>query len=268
MSKKQEVAIQQDELTGRAVALQAEAQERSKALQELGVDQKDLIIPSVQVMQNTSALVGDEKAKLGDVVNMSTEEILGGGDKKVPFLPLKIFKTLRVYAVGEGFKFHHEEPLTPVSEKLPFEGTEPDGTIVKRYPTINAFVLLKSNLDKEEGFPCLIRFKSTGMNAGRALATHLYKQVYFKKRPYAQFMELSTRKEKKDTNTFSVPSVTKGEPATNVEIEAAEGWLAMLAAGNYKVDEREDITEEQAGGAKPQPTVIRGEVVDSLKTEY
>lgn len=268
-AKKNEVAVQQDELTTRTLALKADAQERAQALQELGVDSKDIVIPSIQVMQNTSALVGEEKAKLGEIVNMATEEILGGGDTKVQLLPLKIFKTLRIYVVNPGFKFLREEPLTALNEKLPPEGTEPDGTPVKRYQTINAFVLLKTDLAKGEGFPSLIRFKSTGMNAGRGLATHLYKLVYFKKRPYAQFVELSTRKEKKDTNTYAVPIIsTKGSLAASpAEVEAAEGWLAMLAAGNYKVDEREDIPEEQTEKTLT-PTVVKAEVVEALAGEY
>ena len=266
-AQKQEVAVTQDELTSRAIAVAKDSLERSKALEELGVDQKDLVIPSVQVMQNTSELVGNEKAKLGDIVNMQTEEVLGGGDKRVSVLPLKLFKTLRVYSVKDGFKFHHEEPLTPASEKLPFEGSEADGTLVKRYPTINAFVLVKQDLDKGEGFPCLMRFKSTGMNAGKAIATHLYKQVFFKKRPYANFIDLTTRKENKGTNIYSVPSAAKGAEASASDLEAAEGWIAMLAAGNYRVDEREDIIEE-AEGKVLQPTVISAEVSSSLNKEY
>lgn len=264
MSKKnQEVAVQQDELATKAVALATEAKERAVALQELGVEAGDLVIPSVQVMQNTSALVGDEKAKIGDIVNMATEEVIGGGDKSVRILPLKLFKTLRTYDVSQGFKFMGEQPLTPQAEKLVGEG-EIDGKPVKHYATFNFFVLLKTDMDKGEGFPCLLRFRSTGMNAGRSLATYLFKLVFLRKKPYSHFVELNTRKEKKDTNTYAVPVINtaKPTPATQQELEVAESWLAMLAAGNYRVDDREDTPAENEGTAA-KPVVVEAEVVGS-----
>ena len=270
MSKKEEKAlsVQKDELGERALAIQAEAGERAVALKELGVETSDLVIPSIQVMQNTSAMVGDEKAKLGDIVNMQTEGVLGGAEKAVSILPLKLYKTLRTYDVSSGFKFKREEPLTSRNDKLHGEGVE-DGQPVKHYQTFNFFVLLKTDLDKGEGFPCLLRFKSTGMNAGRTLATHLYKLVFFRKKPYSVFVELSTRKEKKDTNVFAVPVVSTkdAKQASESDLANAESWLAMLAAGNYKIDEREDMPETDAVAAA-QPVVIDAEVVGKPGGEY
>lgn len=268
MSKAQTaVAHQTDELSNKALAIQAEAQERAVALRELGIDAKDLVIPLIQVMQNTSALVGDDKAKLADIVNMATEQVLGS---PVAFLPLKLYKTLRVYDVSTGFKFLREEPLTAENEKLAgeaFEDVDGKQTAVKRYQTFNFFVLLKSDLDKGEGFPCLLRFKSTGMNAGRSLATLLYKKVFFRKKPYSQFAELTTRKEKKDTNTYAVAGVSPGDEASAAHVQAAENWLAMLAAGNYKIDEREDV-EPGVGQAAAQPVVMGAEVVGKADGKY
>jgi len=269
--KKEEkgVAVQTDDLSQRAVAIQAEAEERALALNELGVDAEDLVIPSIQVMQNTSALVGDDKAKLGDIMNMQTEERLGGLDKPVQFLPLKMFKTLRTYNVTDGgFKFLHEQPLNKQNEKLPGEGME-EKLSVKRFHTFNFFVLLKSDLDKGEDFPCLIRFKSTGMNAGRTLATHLYKQVFFRKKPYSSFIGMGVKKEKKDTNTYGVPTIdTKSTLAASAEeLASAESWLAMLAAGRYKIDDREDLPTESSVTAA-RPVVVEAQVVGQADGEY
>lgn len=277
MSKKEQthaVATQTNDLHSKALTLQAEAQQRAKDLAELGVEAKDLVIPSVQVMQNTSGLVGDDKAKLGEIVNMSTEEVLGGLGKPVKVLPLRLYKTLRVYDVSAGYKFVREEPLTAENEKLSgeaLEDIEGRSTPVKRYVTMNYFVLLKGDLEKGEGFPCLLRFKSTGMNAGRSLATHLYKQVFFNKKPYASFVELDTKKEKKETNTYAVPLIDskKGGPASAEDMASAENWLAMLAAGNYRVDDREDseaVEVESVASAKP--IVVDGGVVGSAKGNY
>lgn len=263
MSKKNEtaVAVKDDDLKTQALAIQASAQERALAMQELGVEASDLVIPSVQLMQGTSSLVGDDKAKLGDIVNMQTEEVLGSPDKPIKILPLKMYKTLRTYDVtNNGFKFMHEEPLTPANDKMDGEGQE-NGIPVKRYHTMNFFVLLKSDLEKNEAFPCLVRFRSTGMNAGRALATHLYKRVHLRQLPYSQFVELSCRKEKKDTATYAVFSIGKPENASAEDIKVAQDWLATLATANVRVDEREDTAAETMAAAKPVvvDTVISGQ---------
>lgn len=264
-AKKQEVAVQ-DNMQERALAIAADAQEKQKQLAELGVEVGDLVIPLVQLMQGTSALVGDDKAKLGDIVNMQTEEVLGSVTTPIKILPLKMFKTLRTYDVTDnGFKFLHEEPLTPANEKMDGEGTEGD-IPVKRYHTMNFFVLLKSDLEKQEGFPCLVRFRSTGMNAGRALATHLYKRVHLRKLPYSQFVELACRKEKKDTATYAVFSIGKPENASDTDMKAAEEWLATLATKSYKIDDREDVSEERMNAAKP--VVVEGAVVGQAAGNY
>lgn len=263
------VVVQNDELKERSLAIQAGAHERSVALKELGIEVGDLVIPSIQVMQGTSALVGDDKAKLGEIVNMSTEEVIGGVDKPIQILPLKAYKTLRTYDVtNSGFKFIGEEPLTAANDKLAGEGMI-DGNPVKRYHTFNFFVLLRSDLEKGVGFPCLIRFRSTGMHAGRALATHLYKLVFFRKKPYSLFVELSSKKEKKDTATYAVPVIDtkKDLKATAEEMQEAENWLSMLAAGNYKLDEKEDTAgEDRVAAAKP--VVVDAEVVGATAGPY
>jgi hypothetical protein len=266
MSK--QVAVKQGNLEQTALALKSEAEERGAALRELGVETADLVIPSIQVMQGTSALVGDGKAVLADIVNMQTEEVLAKFGTGIKILPLKLFKTLRTYNVQDsGFKFMGEEPLTAANDKLQGEGLV-DGVPVKRYHTFNFFVLLKTDLDKGEGFPCLLRFRSTGMNAGRALATYLYKQVFFRKKPYANFVELSVKKEKKDTATYGVPVITAVNPlaATPGELAAAESWLAMLAAGNYKLADAEEPSEEVGTAAKP--VVMGAEIFGVTDGEY
>lgn len=264
MQTENQVAVQ-DELAQKALAIKAEAQERALALKELGIDTKDIVIPSVQLMQGTSALVGDGKAKLADIVSMQNEEVIGGVDKAVKILPLRMFKTLRTYDVtNNGFKFLREDVLTDENEKTAGEGTE-NGMLVKRYPTFNFFVLLKTDLDKGKGFPSLIRFRSTGMTAGRALATHLVKLVWFRQKPYAQFVELTVKKEKKDTATYAVFGISaKGEEATQTDVESAESWLAMLAAGNYKVAEADESRDEGSRVAAAKPVTVGGVIEEGV----
>lgn len=269
MSKEKAVAVSTENMQTKALEIKLQAAERAKALKDLGVETKDLVIATIQVMQNTSGLVAEEKAKLGQIVNMQTEALVGGIDTPVQILPLKLFKTLRVYDVSSGFKFLREEPLTSLNEKSEGEGME-NGIPVKRYHTFNFFVLLKKDMEKGEGFPCLVRFRSTGMNAGRQLATYLYKLVFFNKKPYTNFVGLSTKKEKKDTNVYAVPVIETKSPeaATPEQVAEAESWLAMLAAGNYKVAEENEESDAEARAASAKPVVVDAEVVGSEAGEY
>lgn len=267
-AKKAETAVAtQDDMQSRMVALQQDAAEKSKQLAELGIGTEDLVIPLVQIMQGTSAHVGDGKAVLGEILNMQTEEKLGSFDKPMKILPLKMYKTLRTYDVtNNGFKFMFEEPLTPANDKLTGEGNI-DGTPVKRYHTMNFFVLIKSDMDKDEGFPCLIRFRSTGMNAGRALATHLYKRVHLRQLPYSQYVELGAKREKKDTATYGAWVLGKPENASKEHMAVAEQWLATLARSTVKIDEHDD-TDGEARASAAKPVVVDSEVVGSAAGNY
>lgn len=269
MSKKQaETAVAtQDDMQARMLALKEDAAQKQAQLAELGIDSGDLVIPLIQIMQGTSEMVGEGQAVLGEIVNMQSQEKLGAFDKPIKILPLKMYKTMRTYDVtNNGFKFMFEEPLTPANDKLTGEGVI-DGVPVKRYHTMNFFVLVKSDLDKGEGFPCLIRFRSTGMNAGRALATHLYKRVHLRQLPYSQYVELSSKREKKDTATYGAWVLGKPENASKEDMAVAESWLATLAKATVKIDEHDDVgAEERVSAAKP--VVVDGEVVGSAAGSY
>lgn len=259
--------VPQDDANQRMLALQADAAERQKQLAALGVDAQDLVIPLVQIMQGTSELVGDGKFKLGDIVNMQTVEKLGDFDSKIKILPLKMYKTLRTYDVtNNGFKFMSEEPWSPANEKLQGEGSI-DGTPVKRYQTINLFALLKSDLDKNEAFPILLRFRSSGMNAGRAITTHLYKRVFLRQLPHSQFVELGAKREKKDTAAYGAWIVGLPENASKEHQQVAEQWLATLATASVKIDERAEEGDEQTAQAA-KPVVVEGEVVGGTSGPY
>ena len=101
---------------------------------------------------------------------MTSEQVIGNETQKVDFLPLKGYKTLRVYKADKGGKFVREMPWTDetISLAAKKEGIE-EGQAVRYFETLNFLVLLKSELQAGEGFPCLLRFKSSAFRAGRTL---------------------------------------------------------------------------------------------------
>ncbi len=235
----------------------------SDKMHEMGISAGDIEIPLLMLMANTSAYVGDGKAKLGDVVNSQTFEVLGGFDKPVEIIPLRLFKTLRTYdtSVKGTPKFIRSEPVTPKNEKLPWEDVE-DGHPIKRVTCFNFFCLLPSDVAKEEAFPVVIRFKSTSMQAGRQLASHMFKREVLGKNPYSQAVTLTVKKEKKDTNTYGVFEMGKGRTCSPEEIKAASFWFVQVDAMRDKVDDTEDKDhDEPVYTAK----VVSGNIADAKK---
>lgn len=266
MTKKNEVAIQGDNLNAKAVAIKEQAAVMQQQMQEMGIESSDLMIPVLLLQQNTSEAVGNEKAKLGDILNSQTEQVVGGIGHPVELIPLRLFKTIRVYSMAEGKpKFMREEPLSAQNEKMPFEGTEEvEGkkVPVKRYLNFNFFVLLKKEIESDEAFPLIVRFKSTSMPAGKQLATQMFKMAALGRLPYSKTVKLNVKKEKKDTNFFGVFTVEQGDNATDKDKAEAQKWLAMLASVTYKVDDREEEADLSAAGPAKAPTVVEAEVVN------
>lgn len=264
MSKKNEVAVAQDNLNTRALAMKQQASEMAEQMKELGIEATDLTIPVLLLMQNTSEAVGDGHAKLGDIMNSQAEEVVGSPEKPLEVIPLKMYKTLRIYNTAENPpKFVREEPYEAnVNGRLPFEGLETDPVTeetfpVKRYLNFNFFVLLKAEIESDQDFPAIVRFKSTSMPAGRQLATQLFKMAALRQLPYSQTVKITVGKEKKGSNTYAVFGIGKGQKATDKEKAAAEKWLAMLSSVSYRVDEKEETEAETAAKA---PVVVEAEV--------
>lgn len=235
----QEVLPMKETLADRAVAIKEQANAMASTMSDLGISAQDLTIPRVMLMQNTSEQVGDGKAKLGDLVNSQTNVVIGSITTPVDIIPLRMRKTLRVYDVsGSHPKLRRVEPLSPVNEKLSFEGNE-DGVEVKRYLTMNFLVLLTSDVAKGEDFPHEIWFKSTGLQAGKKLATQLFKMAATGKLPYSQTVKLGASKQKKETNTYATFEIAPGVTTTANERAAAEKWLGVLSSVTYRVDDSE-----------------------------
>lgn len=232
----------------------------AQAMEETGISASDLIIPKLHLMQNTSELVGEGKAKLGDVVNLQTMEVVGGFEKKVEVIPLKLYKTWVIYDMsGPKAKYARQEPVTPGNENLPWEDKE-NGIPIRRDFTINFYVLLKDDVAKEEAFPIVISFKRTSLQAGKQMATQVFKMAALGKPSYNQTLLLGVSKEKKDTNYYGVFECSKGNLTSEVEKAAAKHWLAMVNSMKYKVDDSD--LKATAEAVAQAPIVVGGDESD------
>lgn len=231
-------------------------------LEETGVSATDLVIPKLLLMQNTSEYVGNDTAKMGDIVNSQTLEVIGSVGKPVEVIPLKLYKTWRTYSLASGQpKFLREEPVTAQNASAPWEDKEPaqdgKGTIpIRRDMNFNFFVLLKSELEAGEGFPVVVSFKRTSMNAGKQLATQLFKMLALGRAPYSSTMKLGVKKEKKDTNTYALFECAKGEPCSEQHKAEAKLWLERLQVITFRVaeDKEHDAGEPVAEAPRTSST--------------
>lgn len=235
----------------------------AQRMQDMGIDAKDLAIPRLLLMQPTSELVGAEKAKTADIVHSMTEEVIGGMGKPIEIIPMMLYKTLVVEDMTQKPpKFLRQEPLTSKNDSLPFEGTE-DGKAIKRTTCFNFFCLIASEVANDEAFPTVVRFKSTSLQAGKALASHMFKRAALGQDPFSQAVTLDTKKDKKDTNVYALFAIGKARKASDKEIAAARQWFGSLEAMKAKVDAIAEGSEISQGGAAP--TVVEGSAEDASR---
>jgi hypothetical protein len=241
-------------MTTEVTKTEAQVPATSETLADLGFNSNDILIPRIMLMQNTSEYVGDEKFKLGDIIDSISQERLGGVGDALEVIPIHIFKTWRVYRVDGEFKARGGKlikvlPVTAENEKLPWEGTEKldDKDVpVRRDLSYNAFVILKKDLDSGSTFPLNIIFKRSGANAGKQLVSLIYRLGMMGTPIYGKSVLLNVGKQKKETNTYAVFEVKTGNLVSNDYFPTCQKWQSIVKTANVRVDDKDDSEEEEA----------------------
>lgn len=269
--KATEIAVRDIGSTTTAVAdIRAQAAMQAQQMQEAGIEMKDLEIPKLMLMQATSEAVANDRAEVGDILNTMDESVVGSLEQKVEIIPLKQFKTVRIYDMSSGDpEFIRAEQDDGKNSSFEMrEGREKlaDGTEVpvKRVLNMNFFVLLKKEVDEDEAFPAVISFKSTSIPAGKQVATQMFKMLQLGKLPYSKSVILGVKKDSKDKRTWAVYTVEKGNQLDEKAMACAAKWLASLAAANVKIQEdaeEGDFEENTSTGPVAAPTVVGGSEV-------
>jgi hypothetical protein len=233
---------------------------------DAGVEAGDILVARLLLMQNTSEAVGEERAKLGDWLNNLTEKVVGGLDKPIRIIPLAKKSMMLTYTVPQGQKqkFKSAVPMTPQLEELlarEREGME-DNTPVRRYLGFDFTVLLLDQIEEQlaamksgaeiddVALPVAIRFKSTGLQAGKKIATHMFKMGMLNRPGYSKGLSLTVYKDKKDTNIYAVPDVAPESIALSDEVKAvAAGWMSKLKTAKVTVIDKGEEEVESAGSA-------------------
>ena len=198
------------------------------------VSSQDIVIPKILCMQGLSQLVIDEKAKMGDLVDSMSEEIIGNCVKKpvqfIPFHLAKIFIVSKWNEAAKDYEFDHIEDVTPANEATPYE-TRIGGDLFKNEYCMNFYVLRP----EDTSLPYIISFKGTARKNGKVLATQMYiRNAQAGKIPPAYVMELAGTKESNAKGHFYVVNSKQARESTPEEQAIAFNWLKTIKAGETK----------------------------------
>jgi hypothetical protein len=207
------------------------------------VSSNDIIIPKLMCMQGLSQLVMDGKARFGEFVDSTTEEVVGNIDTGIELIPFMMEKLWYLSErVGDDYEFKGIEPVTPANENSPYEFML-DGKAMKRQMVRNFYFLNPNDM----ALPCIVSFKGMSTRAGKQLATLMYlKNPSEGKQPPAYHVIISGEKTKNDKGTFAVLKVSKGNPSAVEEQMEAAKWYKTIMSGQAKAH---DVVEE---APKPQ----------------
>lgn len=243
------------EIQNKALAL-------AKGPDEFGLSATDIRIATLCLMQPASGMVSDQKAKLGDLINNEGEKVVAGLDKPIEVIALYKFETIRSYQASDG-KFVKEEAYT--GKKVERDGLE-DNIPVRRYHTINFFVLPVEDIKNGEAFPVLIRFKSSSYQAGNKFASFLFKKRHFGKLPYEQTGVFSIeRRQNEKKQNWAAFAFAEGRKTTEAEQKNAIEMVALINARKYTILEAEDQDAEVVSGdagSHAKPVVVEGDVLN------
>lgn len=227
------------------------------------VDSRDLLLPRVLVMQGLSKFVADDKARMGEFRDSLTAKLLGSKDHPMDFIPFYSNKTWIVFEVKTETRNKQtttkEEyagtfPVTPQNMNWTREETV-DGTHLKRYMSINYYVLLPDEIEKGEAFPYVISFRSSSYTAGRKLETHKVKYKAIKKPICWKTFKLTTSLTENDKGKFYVLDVEPDRLTTDEELGEVSKWMTLVKTSRVTVDDSDLGAEHGGAPAAPREAV-------------
>jgi hypothetical protein len=238
----------------------------------------DIVIPQLLLMQGLSEFIAEkkkcpisgQKIETGQFVRSTTMEILGGEEKPISFIPLKMVANWKVEEkIGDKFEYRQTISRTPANENLDWSFKQ-NGADWRRVKVLDVFALLPQDIlaHQEEIkklmtgempdlsktlMPVLIRFKSTSFKAGMAVNT-FYAQIQdlmkYNSAIKAHYFSLAleAKPEKNDAGNFYIFKVGAAKQIPAEMKEDADRWYSnMWSRSDIKVDESADSNERTSG---------------------
>lgn len=205
--------------------------------------QRAVVIPRLLFMQGMSEVVSEGKAKLGDVIDNLSEEVLGGIDKPLEVIPFKCEELWRIVH-AKGGKLKKTIPYDHTNSDLPFEATDEDGDLVKNVYTLRYYVLLPKDIAKGGAVPYIVEFKSSAsLKAGKKIYTQMYvKNPAANLPPVTNSFNISTFKTNgPDGQPYAATDAKIGRRISETEYKTAFKWYQTLQSTETQVHGDDDV---------------------------
>jgi hypothetical protein len=210
-----------------------------KAMAEWGgsaLSPKDIIIPSIILLQANSPQVAEKKGQAGDYIDSVSGENFGNTIKDI--VPFHMEKTWTVEKWnGKKYEWDRTDKMTLDNENLPYEFEVGPNKYRRKY-TYRYFGLVGDSI-----LPFSIKFKGASKKTGSNLATEMYVKNKMKHLPPAAMMiDVKSEIEKnKDGESYFVSKfvVTKKTPYEKV-MEALNWFKTIQKSDEVVIHDADD----------------------------
>ncbi len=238
-----------NELAVKETASMAEVSSMKNMWDVPSISQRDIIIPSILLMQPMSPQVTEGKAAFGEFRETLNDSLLGKFEDGLEFIPFKLVKMFIVRKDNEDKEFIETIQITPENENLAYQDEiqmNEDGRMITqkiiRDRVMKFYVLLKKELEEGAAIPYTIALKRTSIKAGQKLATQMFiKNLNSGKTPASMVMKLTCKKMTQDNKTWAASDVAPSGTTPDKWISEAFRWLEIVNSGKAKEQSIETV---------------------------
>lgn len=201
------------------------------------ITSKDIVIPSILLLQALSPQVAEKKGAAGDFIDSVTGENFGTILKGL--VPFHMEKTWTVEKFnGKKWEWDHTEKMTPENESAPYEFNVGSDDYRRKY-TYRFYVLAEGHI-----LPFSIKMKGASKKTGSNLSTEMYVKNAMKRLPPAALLvDIKSELEKNDDgDSYYVMKIAMGEKTPYEKVMEALNWFKTIRQSDkVVVDDKADF---------------------------
>lgn len=237
------------------------------------LDASDIQIPRLHLLQGLSKGVAEGDFKMGDILHTGNQEVLGGKEAPVIFIPFHVMKVNQKFRTDRNPKEYicteAWNPQRPWEEEG-YEWQQRDGTVIKckvnNYRTVIVHGIIPS--DDEMNLPVSVTFRSSAGKGARAITSHFATVQQFNAlkgtstKPYSVAWELTSEHIKGDGQVYAGWVCKKSRKASAEEIEECDSWAQALNRNMLAYAEHSASQEVASSEGTATATTAQAETPD------
>lgn len=216
------------------------------------VSARNIIIPTIMLMQGSSDLVKTGKQHVGTFVENLGNKALG---KTIDIIPFYAEEKWWVFDLIKGkAKFNRIENVTSQNANHEYETTTE-----RWHRALKFYLLLPTQVDKGDALPYTMTFKSTSYRTGQKIYTQMYMtNINAGLPPPGMIMKLTTKVETKDKDSYLVVQMELDKESDEVAIAECLKWVKSIKAGETKTVDETPVEKDVTSHSVNAP--VTGEV--------